>query len=290
MSESRKLVLVRAGSIAVLWTALSLALGVEVQGEIVRGLPCIKRLNQLFCRNAGTSYPSDNIETFIDDNKALTRRMYGDFQSDLGLGEIIESAIRSVRSGRSVGADPLMAENYTNAAYDSLEDTLQNLQDLPGADTISTYLGPGFYSTFFDEKPKMEEIPANRSRRQAGSGGGGGGANRRPSVPSVPAPPTRTSNSDRLDSCNSKMEIVTPYWASNSAGKILAIVNLNEFSQVIHQEVCTRSSTKRCNGDCGCEQKYKWHRMLAYDLENECKGIFVDWFLFPSCCVCRCDP
>ncbi|KAA0183278.1 hypothetical protein HAZT_HAZT002993 [Hyalella azteca] len=51
-----------------------------------------------------------------------------------------------------------------------------------------------------------------------------------------------------------------------------------------------RSSTKRCNGDCGCEQKYKWHRMLAYDLENECKGIFVDWFLFPSCCVCRCDP
>lgn len=23
--------------------------------------------------------------------------------------------------------------------------------------------------------------------------------------------------------------------------------------------------TNRCGGDCGCEQKYKWHRLLAYD-------------------------
>ncbi|XP_018016754.1 protein spaetzle 3 isoform X2 [Hyalella azteca] len=273
-----------ACSITVLWTALSLALGVEVQGEIVRGLPCIKRLNQLFCRNAGTSYPSENIESFIDENKALTRRMYGDFQSELGLGEIVESAIRSFRMGRSVGDEPLPApQNSTGIFASNLNDILlnleENIEDFPGADTISTYLGPGFYSTFYDEV-------VNRTRRQAAPAGG----NRRPSVPSVPNPPTSTSNSNRLDSCNSKMEIVTPYWASNSAGKILAIVNLSEFSQVIHQEVCTRSSTKRCNGDCGCEQKYKWHRMLAYDLENECKGIFVDWFLFPSCCVCRCDP
>jgi len=48
--------------------------------------------------------------------------------------------------------------------------------------------------------------------------------------------------------------------------------------------------TKRCLGECGCEQKYKWHRLLAYDPDNDCKGIFMDWFLFPSCCVCRCAP
>lgn len=55
---------------------------------------------------------------------------------------------------------------------------------------------------------------------------------------------------------------------------------------------CFRSKlqTKRCSGDCGCEQKYKWHRLLAYDPDNDCKGIFMDWFLFPSCCVCRCAP
>ena len=36
---------------------MSLALGVEIQGEIIRGLPCIKRLNQLFCPTAGNRYP-----------------------------------------------------------------------------------------------------------------------------------------------------------------------------------------------------------------------------------------
>ena len=50
------------------------------------------------------------------------------------------------------------------------------------------------------------------------------------------------------------------------------------------------TQTRRCQGDCGCEQKYKWHRLLAYNPDNDCAGIFMDWFLFPSCCVCRCDP
>ena len=43
----------------------------------------------------------------------------------------------------------------------------------------------------------------------------------------------------RLDSCESKIEVVTPYWASNSAGKIRAIVNTEHFEQAIHQEICT---------------------------------------------------
>lgn len=42
-----------------------------------------------------------------------------------------------------------------------------------------------------------------------------------------------------VDACESKIEIVTPYWASNSAGKIRAIVNTQHFEQAIHQEVCT---------------------------------------------------
>lgn len=45
--------------------------------------------------------------------------------------------------------------------------------------------------------------------------------------------------SSSVDACESKVEIVTPYWASNSAGKIRAIVNTQHFEQAIHQEVCT---------------------------------------------------
>lgn len=43
----------------------------------------------------------------------------------------------------------------------------------------------------------------------------------------------------RVDSCESKVEVVTPYWASNSVGKTRAIVNTEHFEQAIHQEVCT---------------------------------------------------
>ena len=38
--------------------------------------------------------------------------------------------------------------------------------------------------------------------------------------------------------CDSKVEIVQPYWASNSNGKIRAILNNDQFEQAIHQELC----------------------------------------------------
>jgi len=104
-----------------------------------------------------------------------------------------------------------------------------------------------------------------------------------------PGPPDKNSDPKKEDVCESKVEIVTPYWASNSNGKVRAIMNNKEFEQAIHQEICTKSTTSRCSRDCACEQKYKWHRLLAYDPNNDCAGIFMDWFLYPSCCVCRCN-
>ena len=38
--------------------------------------------------------------------------------------------------------------------------------------------------------------------------------------------------------CQSSIEVVTPFWASNSNGKVRAIVNNKEFEQAIHQEIC----------------------------------------------------
>lgn len=197
--------------LTVLWMLLTLTIGLEITGEIIRGYPCIKRYNQLYCPTPGNNYPREKINVFIDDNKSLIRRMYGQFQ--IHADESLASSLRDVYE-----------------AYD---------------------LGGG----------------RDQRSRQFGS-----------------------SNSNRVDSCESSVEIVTPYWASNSAGKIRAIVNTQHFEQAIQQEVCQGVQTKRCNNDCSCEQKYKWHRLLAYDPEDDCKGIFMDWFLFPSCCVCRCAP
>lgn len=43
-----------------------------------------------------------------------------------------------------------------------------------------------------------------------------------------------------------------------------------------------------CRDGCRCEQQFSLHRLLAYDPHNECRGIFSDWFRFPSCCICKC--
>ena len=235
--------------IPILWTALSVALGVELRGDLVRGVPCIKKYHQLFCPTAGNSYPIERIERFIDENKALMKRMYGDFEMTSGYGSSTrESGHRTRRRRKS-------------------REVVKH--DIPDG-------GPSFHRK---SEPTIEadgdsffaNIRKTRNPRQSP------GKN-------------RNNESGRVDACESKVEIVTPYWASNSAGKIRAIVNTQHFEQAIHQEVCSKTQTNRCSGDCGCEQKYKWHRLLAYDPDNDCKGIFMDWFLFPSCCVCRCDP
>lgn len=43
-----------------------------------------------------------------------------------------------------------------------------------------------------------------------------------------------------------------------------------------------------CREGCKCEQQHRLQRLLAFDPACDCKGIFMDWFLLPSCCICKC--
>ncbi|KAK6630412.1 hypothetical protein RUM43_014757 [Polyplax serrata] len=167
----------------ILWTALSLALGLEIHGEIVRGVPCIKRFHQLFCPTAGNAYPIESIERFIDDNKALMKRMYGEFQM-------------------SSDHDPVPEQD--NERNRNVKRQAQGVNVNPAKDESSK---PDSY------------FRRHRSYRQSYK--------------------KAHNDSGRIDACESKIEIVTPYWASNSAGKIRAIVNTQHFEQAIHQEVCS---------------------------------------------------
>ncbi|KAG8235067.1 hypothetical protein J437_LFUL015309 [Ladona fulva] len=233
----------------ILWTALSLALGLEIRGEVIRGVPCIKRFHQLFCPTAGNNYPIDRIELFIDENKALMKRMYGEFQMNEAYGPPAQEVFESQSSSRNVPLRKRSVEKGGSSRYHHARG-----EERGAGENISQGASNA-------RIPRQSSFRGNQSRETG-----------------------------RVDACESKVEIVTPYWASNSAGKIRAIVNTQHFEQAIHQEVCSKVQTIRCSGDCGCEQKYKWHRLLAYDPDNDCKGIFMDWFLFPSCCVCRCSP
>ncbi|KAH8237571.1 hypothetical protein KR038_010055 [Drosophila bunnanda] len=263
--------------IPIWWTALSVALGLDVRGDVIKGVPCIKRYHQLFCPTAGNSYPIEKIERFIDDNKALMRRMYGDFEMNMegpGGGGGGRQQQAKVRKRRFIDEPDIFIPPGAFAA---------NVGEAP------VEAGDSYFGQLRKKRQAAAGGSRNRGNGAGGAGGGGSGgnsnANRTPGGNG-----NSNSGTGRLDACESKIEIVTPYWASNSAGKIRAIVNTQHFEQAIHQEVCSNTQTPRCEGECGCEQKYKWHRLLAYDPDNDCKGIFMDWFLFPSCCVCRCNP
>lgn len=82
---------------------------------------------------------------------------------------------------------------------------------------------------------------------------------------------------------------MAPFWANNTRGEVLALLNLYPFEQYVHWEKCTSEHKQMyCREGCRCEQQYRLHRLLAYDPHNECRGIFSDWFRFPSCCICKC--
>ena len=64
-------------------------------GPPLRNLPCVMRLNQLSCTGRGTSFPTTKISSFIDDNKALLRRMFGEQQQPRTVTKTTLTIVRS---------------------------------------------------------------------------------------------------------------------------------------------------------------------------------------------------
>ncbi|XP_015786555.1 protein spaetzle 4-like [Tetranychus urticae] len=112
--------------------------------------------------------------------------------------------------------------------------------------------------------------------------------NSQPSQPSI-TPDPEQPKSKGVNACPVREEVIAPYWANNTRGEILALLNVYPFEQYVHWEKCAHENSQMfCRDGCRCEQQYRLHRLLAFDPKNECRGIFADWFRFPSCCVCIC--
>jgi len=263
---------------------------------ILNGFPCIQRFNQLYCVGKGLEYPTSAIDGYIDDNKALIRRMYGNL--------IQEEEVPPPKNPRTPASTlPLTptrtVRNFAGKRFKRhvlegfMEDLIIRDDEGEALEAEVDYAGQGafwqdFVAANYEELFKSFNITGNdqevlkelvssainRPKRQAG----------------FPGATKENENSNLVDVCDSHVEVTTPYWATNSKGKVRAIVNNKQFEQAVHQEICGNSETPRCHRECRCEQKYKWHRLLAYDPNNgKCGGIFMDWFLFPSCCACRCQ-
>ncbi|KAK2725608.1 protein spaetzle 4-like [Artemia franciscana] len=91
------------------------------------------------------------------------------------------------------------------------------------------------------------------------------------------------------NACETKEEVFAPYWVNSTKGKVYAAMNIYPYEQFIHYEKCTNERHQMyCRDGCRCEQQYSLHRLLVFDVLNECRGIFSDWFRMPSSCVCKC--
>lgn len=94
---------------------------------------------------------------------------------------------------------------------------------------------------------------------------------------------------DPINACDVDMSVEAPFWANNTGGKTLALLNLYPFEQYVNMEICLADKEEGlCRRGCRCEQQFRIHRLLAFDPANECRGIFSDWFRFPSFCICKC--
>merc|ERR1712079_11110 len=94
---------------------------------------------------------------------------------------------------------------------------------------------------------------------------------------------------ESVNACEVDVSISAPYWATNTRNDTLTLLNLYPFEQYIHMEICKAEHQEMlCRPGCRCEQQYRLHRLLAFDPTNECRGIFSDWFRFPSFCICKC--
>ncbi|KAF2365873.1 Spaetzle [Trinorchestia longiramus] len=110
-----------------------------------------------------------------------------------------------------------------------------------------------------------------------------------PTPSTIPTPLPSAPLKKGVNACPVETDVVAPYWANNTRGEVLALLNLSPFEQYVHWEKCRYEYRQMyCRQGCRCEQQYRLHRMLAFDPTNDCRGIFSDWFRFPSGCVCKC--
>ena len=97
---------------------------------------------QLSCGSAGNTYPSENIDQFIDNNKALIRRMYGELQEPR-----TKTTVRVVRTYRQerqrcgntletfLSSEPILYRFRRDVLEGTYEELLEPLDDVDDEST-----------------------------------------------------------------------------------------------------------------------------------------------------------
>lgn len=295
--------------------------GPRMSPRLLMEIPCDMSLNT-FCTQPGSAYPWSSVRRYIYENQGFMRRMYGEQRQSQVLKDEIEEIRGKYDSiyfygrgraqnhnigfgGRSVSHDmtPTISSATTFSSLNSSFDLMPN----KSLERNKTYDSEQKSSPESDSNVNEEGIGVETTEFETSSPTTTGANNHELNdVPnpelymSSVTPQTTTTNEPKeeqnetqpkkgVNACPIKEEVVAPYWANNTRGEILALLNVYPFEQYIHWEKCAYEGSQMfCRDGCKCEQQYRLHRLLAFDPKNECRGIFADWFRFPSCCVCIC--
>ncbi|CAH1407533.1 unnamed protein product, partial [Nezara viridula] len=250
---------------------------------------------QNWCTVPGSYYPWRAVRRFVYENHGLMRRMYGAERHISVLRSEIESNDVEYQSEKwsqesNLKHYKLKKEEFKTTHKTTTQAPVTNRTSAPD---ITTSTGPesttesDFTTTDFDFETTTEFLTTTMKTETES----------KPQIfqDTLEKSSTTTEKAQLfyrtkgVNACPVKEEVVAPFWANNTRGEILALLNLYPFEQYVHWERCTFENKQMfCREGCRCEQQYRLHRLLAYDPSNDCRGIFSDWFKFPSCCVCRC--
>ncbi|XP_037084486.1 uncharacterized protein LOC119104863 isoform X1 [Pollicipes pollicipes] len=114
----------------------------------------------------------------------------------------------------------------------------------------------------------------------------------RPSMPTPTTTPTPTPDPYTESACSYREEVRSPFFARNTRYEWKTLINMPNYETFIHMEHCVEEQSQgRCAAGCRCTQKYTVRTMPVYDRDsNGCDTIYMDKFLFPSHCDCKCLP
>ncbi|XP_054268690.1 protein spaetzle 4-like [Macrosteles quadrilineatus] len=268
-------------------------------------IPCDFR-NQNWCTIPGTAYPWRAVRRFVYENHGLMRRMYGDERHISVLRSEIESNDVEYQSESGWSFHDGILKNYhprTSSSSAPTKPTPTTTTTTPEPSTRSSTAESVTENTNATEDPYTLsseqftteanlETTADYEATTVNSSESEQKSQPQPQLFEKDQTTTEETQLYKLrgvNACPVKEEVVAPFWANNTRGEVLALLNLYPFEQYVHWERCTFENKQMfCRQGCRCEQQYRLHRLLAYDPNNDCRGIFSDWFKFPSCCVCRC--
>ncbi|KAF7490398.1 hypothetical protein SSS_07873 [Sarcoptes scabiei] len=285
--------------------------GPRISPRLLADMPC-DLSKEIYCAQPGSAYPWDAVRRFIFDNHGLVKKMYGEQRES----QIIQEEIKRIgRRYRQVfdaidrNDPPLneLNENRDNRVddesmpeknglrYFSFETNEKNLSETNATILNSPEENDGYSTTtgemLLDQIDRIDVVANTQKQIQeekrliinddAVSNGNVDENNESVQDNEI--------KGKGYNACPITQEVVAPYWANNTRGETLALLNVYPFEQYIHWEKCSFEGEQMfCRDSCRCEQQYRLHRLLAFDPKNECRGIFADWFRFPGCCVCIC--